>query len=144
MKQPPLLFLQHFHADREPIVERRTFRAGSVVVPLNQPGAKMAMHLFEPDAPDSLLSWGFFSAIFEQKEYGESYVLEKLARKMLAEDPKLREAFEQKLRTDRDFAGSAWSRLQFFYKRSPWWDQQKDLYPIGRIVKPIDLPLEPM
>lgn len=128
----------------EPILESRTYLAGSVVVRLDQPGAKVAMHLFEPDAPDSLISWGFFSTIFEQKEYGESYVLEKLARKMLAEDPELRKEFEQKVRTDREFAGSGWRRLQFFYKRSPWWDQRKDLYPVGRIIKPIELPLEPM
>ena len=101
------------------------------------------MHLFEPQAPDSLISWGFFSAIFEQKEYGEHYVLEPLARKMLAADGKLRKAFEQKLRSDRDFAASPRKRLQFFYKRSPYWDNQKDVYPIGRIVKPIDLALEP-
>jgi len=125
------------------VTERRQFRAGSVVIPLDQPEAKVAIHLFEPDAPDSLVSWGYFSTIFEQKEYGEPYVLEELARKMLAEDPKLREEFEQKLRSDRDFAGNAWDRLQFFYKHSPYWDGQKNLYPICRIVRSVDLPLEP-
>lgn len=127
----------------EPVVESRQFRAGSVVVWLDQPGARVAVHLFEPQAPDSLVSWGFFSAIFEQKEYGEHYVLEPLARKMLAADGKLRKAFEQKLRSDRDFAGNPRRRLQFFYKRSPYWDDQKDVYPIGRIAKPPDLALEP-
>jgi hypothetical protein len=127
----------------KPVTKTRTFPAGSVLVPLDQSTAKAAVHLFEPDAPDSLVSWGFFTAIFEQKEYGGQYVLEKIAREMLAADPALREEFETKLREDREFAGSPWARLQFFYKRSPYWDDHKDRYPVGRIVKPLKLPLEP-
>ena len=45
----------------------------------------MAAHLLEPQGPDSFVAWGFFDAIFEQKEYGEDYVVEKLARDMLDE-----------------------------------------------------------
>ena len=36
----------------------------------------------------------FYKTIFEQKEYGEAYVLEKLAREMMAKDPKLKAEFE--------------------------------------------------
>jgi murein tripeptide amidase MpaA len=127
----------------EPVTESRRFIAGSAVIPLNQPDSRVAMHLFEPEAPDSLVSWGFFSAIFEQKEYGEHYVLEELARKMLASDAELKAEFERRLREDREFAGNRWARLQFFYKRSPYWDGRKDVYPVGRIVKPVAMPLEP-
>ena len=123
----------------ESVTERRSFAAGSVVVPLAQPSARVAINLLEPDAPDSLVHWGFFDAIFEQKEYGENYVLEKLAREMLAKDPKLREEFQQKLTSDPKFAGSPRARLEFFYRRSQYWDPQMNLYPIGRIIKPLDL-----
>src|ERR1039457_4913324 len=67
--------------------ETLTFPAGSVVVPLDQRLSKVAIHWLEPDAPDSALRWGFFDPIFEQKEYAEAYVLEKLARENLAKDP---------------------------------------------------------
>ncbi len=127
----------------EPVVESRTFAAGSAVISLRQPGAKVAVHLFEPDAPDSLVAWGFFSSIFEQKEYGEHYTLEKLSREMMAADPTLREAFENKVRTDKDFASNYWARLNFFYKRSPYWDDRLNRYPIGRIVVPVALDTEP-
>ncbi len=127
----------------EPIKEQRTFPAGSVLVPLDQPGAKVAVHLLEPDAPDSLLSWGFFNAIFEQKEYGEHYVLEALARQMLAADLELRDEFVQKVRTDRAFASNARARLHFFYQRSPYWDDRKDVYPVGRVTSPIEGKLAP-
>lgn len=84
----------------------RDFVAGTLVIPLNQPRAKVAVHLLEPEAPDSLIAWGFFNAIFEQKEYTESYVMEPIAQEMLAADPALREEFEQKLQTDEKFANN--------------------------------------
>lgn len=115
--------------------EKREFPANSVIVQLNQPNAKAAVHLLEPVAPDSLLRWGFFNPIFEQKEYGEAYVLEKLAREMLAKDADLKREFEEKLKTDADFAKSTRARLNFFFERSPYFDKNIGLYPIGRIVK---------
>jgi len=135
-------FLPKFQA--EPIVEKRTFLPGSVIVQLDQPDAKVAIHLLEPEAPDSLAAWGFFNAIFEQKEYGEHYVLEELARTMLEADPQLRTEFEERVRTDRDFASSPRARLYFFYKRSPYWDDQMNVYPIARITRPIDARTERM
>jgi murein tripeptide amidase MpaA len=125
----------------ESTTERRTFSAGSVVVPLKQESARVVINLLEPAAPDSLVRWGFFNATFEQKEYGESYVLEKLAREMLANDPKLLEEFERKLETDAAFAADSHERLQFFYRRSPYWDPQMNLYPVGRIVSDLQLPV---
>ncbi|HVP10657.1 MAG TPA: peptidase M14, partial [Phycisphaerae bacterium] len=126
----------------QPITEKRTYIAGSVVIPLNQPAAKVAVELFEPEAPDSLVGWGFFDTVFEQKEFAESYVLEKLAREMLAADPKLREEFETRVAKDKDFAGSPHDRLDFFYKRSPYYERWKDVYPVGRIIKPLSLPTQ--
>jgi hypothetical protein len=122
--------------------EEVTYPAGSVVVPMDQRGAKIAMHFLEPEAPDSAVTWGYFDAIFEQKEYGEGYVLEKLAREMLAKDPKLKEEFENKLASDKDFAASPSERLNFFYKRSPYWDSRLGLYPVGRLRSLEGIPLE--
>lgn len=120
-----------------PITEERTYPAGSILVPLDQPGAKVAIHLFEPDSPDSLMAWGFFDQIFAQIEYGENCVLEELARKMLADDPALKQEFEQRIRQDRDFAGDPRARLWFFYRRSPYWDDRKNVYPVARVTSPL-------
>jgi hypothetical protein len=127
--------------DVEPTVETRVFPPGSVVVPLAQPAGKVILNLLEPQAPDSLARWGFFNAIFEEKEYAEHYVLESLAREMLANDPDLQQEFEQLLALDPEFAASPAARLRFFYKRSPYWDPQMNLYPVGRITGLLDLPL---
>ncbi|HEX8921477.1 MAG TPA: hypothetical protein VF766_08355, partial [Pyrinomonadaceae bacterium] len=117
--------------------ERKNFPAGSVVVPVAQPAGNVAVHLLEPDGPDSFIAWGFFNAIFEQKEYGEDYVLEKLAREMLAQDEKLKREFEQKVASDPAFAANPTARLNFFYERSPYWDKQMNLYPVGRVINPL-------
>lgn len=121
----------------EVVHERRTFAAGSAIVPLAQESARVALNLLEPEAPDSLVHWGFFNATFEQKEYAENYVLENLAREMLASDPRLREEFEKKLASDTNFASNPRARLEFFYRRSPYWDKQMNLYPVGRIITPL-------
>ena len=120
-----------------PIKETRTFPANSVVVPMAQEAANVAIHLLEPDAPDSFMFWGFFSAIFEQKEYGEGYIVEKLAREMLAKDENLRKEFEEKLK-DPNFAKNPRARLNFFYDRSPYSEKRIGLYPVGRIVTQLD------
>jgi hypothetical protein len=121
--------------------EQLSFPAGSACVTLDQRAAKVAIHLLEPQAPDSLLAWGFFDAIFEQKEYGEDYVLEKLAREMLAKDPKLKEEFEQRVAADKEFAANPSARLNFFLQRSPWWDPRLGLYPVGRLDSLTGIPL---
>jgi len=87
------------------------------------------------------VSWGFFDAIFEQKEYGEGYVLEKLAHEMMAKDPKLKQEFESKVAGDPKFAADPDARLNFFYKHSPWWDPYRDRYPVGRLKSLEGVPL---
>nr|MDQ3804456.1 peptidase M14 [Acidobacteriota bacterium] len=121
----------------EPVRERRTYPAGSYVVPLAQEAGRVALHLLEPEAPDSLVAWGFFNPVFEQKEYGEDYVLEKLARELLSRDENLKREFEQRLAADPKFAASPAERLRFFHERSPYWDKQLNLYPVGRVTRPL-------
>ena len=117
------------------------FPAGSALLALDQRAAKVAIHLLEPEAPDSFVAWGFFNAVFEQKELGEDYVVETLARDMLARDPKLAAEFQEKIASDPTFAGSAEARLDFFYQRSPWRDPKLGLYPVGRLDTVAGIPL---
>jgi len=125
----------------EQTVETRVFPPGSAVVPVAQLAGKVILNLLEPEAPDSLVHWGFFNAIFEEKEYAEHYVLEALASEMMANDPAVEQEFRQLLALDPEFAASPSARLRFFYKRSPYWDPQMNLYPVGRIIRVVELPL---
>lgn len=111
-----------------------TFPPGSALVRLDQRAANVAVNLLEPEAPDSLLRWGVFNAIFEQKEGADARVLEKLARDMLVKDASLKAEFETRLKNDPAFAADAHARLDFFYRRSPWYAKQNvGAYPVVRL-----------
>jgi hypothetical protein len=112
--------------------ESQDLAAGSLFVPIAQPRARLVLHLLEPMAPDSLAGWGFFNGVFERKEYMEAYVAEDEARRMLAADPALRQAFEAKLAADPAFAASPAARLDFFYRRHPAFDRRWNLLPVYR------------
>ncbi len=111
--------------------ETRSFTGGGLFVPVAQPHARLAAQLLEPEAPDSLTSWGYFDGVFEQKEYMEDYVLEAVAEKML-QDPKIKAEWDRKL-ADPAFAKSAQERLDFFYKKHPSWDAQLGVVPVYRL-----------
>ena len=110
------------------------FPAGTAVVSMNQPRAKVAAHLLEPEAPDSLVAWGLLNAIFERKEYAESYIMEPIARRMLMDDSALKQEFEEQLQNDESFANNPGARLDFFYQRSPYWDAAFNVYPVARLM----------
>ena len=112
--------------------ESQDLVAGTLFVPIAQPKARLVMALLEPQAPDSLLAWGEFNNAFEQKEYMEAYVAEDVAHAMLAHDPALQAAFEQRLHEDPAFAASPRARLDFFYHRHASYDRRYNLYPVLR------------
>ena len=118
-----------------PVHALRTFPAGSALVRTAQRMGPVVLSWLEPAAPDSALQWGFFDPIFEQKEYGEPYVVERLAREMEAADPALKAEFEAKLASDPAFAKSPSARLDFFYQRSDYGKaNQVGDYPVARIT----------
>jgi len=116
-----------------PIEREVHYVKGSKIVSLDQRAAQIAIHLLEPEAPDALVRWGFLNTIFEQKEYAESYVMEKMAREMLDGDDTLKEEFESRLKNNSQFASNPDAILNWFYERTPYWDNNINVYPIGRI-----------
>jgi hypothetical protein len=112
--------------------ETHEIPAGSVYVPMEQRAARVAMHLLEPNAPDSLVRWGFFHGVFEQKEYFSDYIFEPIAEEMLANNPKLKQEFEAKLKED-SFAKNPRARLMWLFERSPFYESDKGRYPVVRV-----------
>jgi len=113
----------------------RTFRPGDLWVPLDQRSAMIAVHLFEAQGPDGLTTWNAFDSAFELKEYGENYVVEPLARKMMVADTALAREFRARVAADTAFAHSPAQRLDFFYRRSPWADPEQNLLPVARALR---------
>lgn len=114
-------------------IEKRNehFVAGSWRVPTDQPLGELATLLLEPASQDSFFQWGFFNEVLQRTEYFEAYVMEPLAEQMMA-DPKIAADFQHRLDTDAAFRASPQERLNFFYERSPYFDERWMLYPIGR------------
>jgi hypothetical protein len=115
--------------------ERRTLDRHALFVPIAQPRARLALFLFEPRSPDSLVQWGEFNAVFERKEYLEGYVVEVVAREMLA-DPATKQAWDAALAADPALAASPEAKRLWFAKRHPSWDERKDLVPVFRVATP--------
>ncbi|MBS2037793.1 peptidase M14 [bacterium] len=112
--------------------ENQTLAPGSLWVPIAQPNSRLLLALLEPTAPDSLLSWGFFNGYFEQKEYMEEYVAERVGQEMMAQRPDIAAEFLQKLANEPEFAQNPRARLDFFYRHHPSYDQKFNLYPVFR------------
>ncbi|MBK7860995.1 MAG: peptidase M14 [Archangiaceae bacterium] len=112
--------------------DQRDLPRGTLYVPAGQRGVALLMNLLEPLGPDSLMSWGYFNAHLEQKEYMEPYVTEAVAREML-KDPQVKAAFEARLKADPGFAKSPDERLRFFYLRHESFDERYNLYPVYRV-----------
>jgi murein tripeptide amidase MpaA len=127
-------FEGHVRVTAQAASERRTerFPAGSIRVSTDQPLGTLAVLLLEPASPDSLFQWGFFHSILSPTEYVEAYIMEPMAERMLAEDPALAEEFRKKLESDAAFRGNPRARLQWFYQRTPFYDERALLYPVAR------------
>ena len=54
------------------------------------------------------------------------------ARDQLAKDPALRAAFDAAIAADPELAKAPAKRLEWFYRRSPAWDERYNLLPIYR------------
>ena len=130
----------HFRVSYEitPHDTTMTFPAGTYVIDMRQPAAKVAIHTLEPQGPDALVRWGYWQQVFERKEYIEDYTIDPLAQQMIAQDPDLRAAFEAKVASDTAFANNPRARRMFFYERSPYFETQLNWYPVVRFMG--DLP----
>ena len=129
--------VRQFTVERQ--TERRRVGRGSLWIPADQPDFAIAVQLLEPEAPDSLLRWGALMTVFERKEYIGLDVLEKIARGLLA-DETIRAEWQAAL-ADEAFAGDGRRRFEWWYRRTPYWDEQVGLLPAYRVMDRVDLPL---
>lgn len=122
------------HFDVAEITKDVTFPKGSAVVKTTQNGIRLLMNLLEPEMQGSLFEWGFFNNVLQRVEYFEVYKMEPMAREMLAADPFLAEQFQQwKAALPSDKPLSQYEILNWFYERSPYFDKNYRVYPVGMV-----------
>lgn len=117
-------------------VERREVERGALWVPADQPLFEIAAQLLEPEAPDSLISWGILSSVFERKEYIESALLDRFVPDLL-QNPEIAAEWEKALE-DESFASNPGARWMWWYRRTPYWDERVGLMPAYRVMAPHD------
>lgn len=91
------------------------------------------MYLLEPNTNDSFVKWGFFNAVFEQKEYFEEYSMEPIAEEMYNTNESLRKEFDDKVKNDSEFSKNPRARLNFFYEKSEYFDKKFNKYPVLKV-----------
>lgn len=109
-----------------------TFPTGSVRVSTDQPLGDIIVLLLEPQSSESFFAWGLFPEVLSRVEYIEGYAIAPLAERMMAADPALKAEFEAKLAAEPAFAADGDARLQWFYERTPFYDDHYRLYPVAR------------
>lgn len=104
---------------------------GDHIVTTMQPAKRYIVEVLEPEAPDAFLAWGFFDAVFQQKEYFSPYVFEDVAAQLLKDDSILNTEFKQYKAANP--AASSWEQLLYIYQHSPYYEAEHMRYPVYRL-----------
>ncbi len=111
------------------------FRKGDFMVKTFQDGVRYLIETLEPEASDSFFNWNFFDSVLQQKEGFSPYVFEDIAKKMLEENPELKDAFEAKKNNDSEFTNSWYNQLDWLHKQSKHYEAAHLRYPIFRVPR---------
>lgn len=148
LTQPKVMELQQLVADQyefasKPVEGRFTVSAqfssqwqqvelpaGTVRISTDQALGRLAVALLSPQGPDSFFSWGFFHGMFERTEYFEPYALLPWIEQQLAQDERLQQQFTAAKQADASLAKDGEKIMQWFYQRSPFYDQHYLKYPV--------------
>ena len=113
--------------------ERVKLRKGDYMIPLQQKARRYLVETLEPNAPDAFFAWNFFDAILQQKEHFSDYVFEDEAAQYLKQDAELKLKFEEKKKSDSNFAENGQAQLEFIYQHSAYLEPEYMRYPVFRI-----------
>jgi hypothetical protein len=127
----------HHSIEVDKNTQRVDLRKGDYVIPTNNDKARFLIETLEPHAVDSYLAWNYFDAVLQQKEWFSAYVFEDEAPLVLESKPALKVAFEEKKKTDSDFAKSSFAQLYFIYKGSDHYEPTHNQYPVYRLMQSI-------
>ncbi len=125
----------HYDVEVELRKETVLLESGDYLVPVNQWRNRYIIETLEPQATDSYFNWNFFDTILQQKEGFSAYVFEDLAVEILANNPEIKSALEEKKSSDESFAEDGYAQLMFIYNLSEHSEKAYLRYPILRLMK---------
>lgn len=137
VKKQTGLFEGRTFTDYTPVAvkEKMHMPAGSYYIPMNQPRARIIMAMLHPQAPDALLRWGFFDAVFGPggRIGAAEYLSVPIATKEAADHPELWKEFQSKVDSDPTFANDPDARLKWWIERSNYQPSAVNKYPIAEV-----------
>ena len=132
-RRAPYQGLTRVTAKVERAAERRRIPAGSLWMPADQPDFEVAVQLLEPEAVDSLLSWGLLST----SSRGRSTSIRGCSRGSRPRCSRTRRpppSGRPPSRT-RSSPADANARYAWWFRRTPYWDETVGLLPYFRVMK---------
>ena len=125
----------HYNTTLVKTIDSVSVKKGDFWIPTQQHGIRYILETLEPQARDSFFNWNFFDAILQQKEGFSPYVWEDLAYEFLKANPRIKNEFDLKLKSDKEFAENTYRQLDWIHKKSPYYETSHMRYPIVRIMK---------
>ncbi|QVY67196.1 M14 family metallopeptidase [Polaribacter sp. Q13] len=112
----------HYNTTVNLSTENFQFRKGDIYIPTHQNGVRYLLETLEAAATDSFFNWNFFDTVLQQKEGYSAYVFEDIAAQFLIDNPSVKKEFEEKLKSDTEFAKNPREQLNYIYKKSPYYE----------------------
>lgn len=123
----------HTNINTEPDTQQIQLFAGDYYIPCNQTANRYIIETLEPEATDAFLAWGFFDAIFQQKEWFSDYLFEETAIRLMEKDSALKLEFDSLKKSDPGFSADPWKMMAWIYRQSAWYEPSHLRYPVYRI-----------
>ncbi len=157
VKKPYEGHYMHYNTNINQTIQTTQYRKGDYVIRIKDGYGKFtgdsaprtnlidsyyAIATLEPEAPDSYFNWNFFDAILMQKEWYSDYVFEDVAAELLKNDKSLRDSLNAAVARDPKLANDAHGQLDWVYHHSKYYEKTHNLYPVGKVMEYISLPLE--
>lgn len=109
------------------------FLKGDYLIYTGQTSDRYIVETLEPLGDDSFFKWNFFDAILQEKEGYSDYRWEDVAAGFLKQHPEIKEALEEKKKSDSTFANSVEAQLYYVYTHSPYYEPEYLRYPVYKI-----------
>ncbi|NQU51736.1 MAG: hypothetical protein HQ522_04270 [Bacteroidetes bacterium] len=114
-------------------IQKIKYYSGDLIIPVKQKKMKYLVEMLEPKAKDSFFRWNFFDNILDAREYFSDYGFEENAIKYLNEHPEFKKEFQEKQKSDTEFAKSHHMQMAYIYNNTEWAEKTFKRYPVGRI-----------
>jgi len=123
----------HYNTSVTKSIQDISFRKGDLYIETHQFGVRYLLETLEAEAIDSFFNWNFFDTVLQQKEGYSSYVFEDIAEEFLAKNLVIKKQFDEKLKTDIEFANNPKKQLDFVYQKSHYYERAHLRLPVFKI-----------